>query len=27
VLGLIAQQQAWLDEIDALTGQASRRIA
>ncbi|MDI9890174.1 hypothetical protein [Microbacterium sp. IEGM 1404] len=26
-LGLIAQQQAWLDEIDALTGQASRRIA
>jgi len=26
-LGLIAQQQAWLDEIGALTGQATRRIA
>ncbi len=26
-LGFIAQQQAWLDEIDALTGQATRRVA
>lgn len=26
-LGLIAQPQAWLDEIDALTGEGTRRIA